>query len=57
MTGRHASATDVDDEALAAQPQQPGSHRADIVPDAEKVPVPATRKPPGRRAAKPKETT
>jgi hypothetical protein len=45
MTGRHASATDADDEALAAQPQEPGAHRA----DAEPTP-PA--EPSGRRATK-----
>ncbi|MGE3193550.1 MAG: hypothetical protein AB7K08_08805 [Microbacteriaceae bacterium] len=46
MTGRHASATDVDDEALAAQPQEPGAHRAEA-----EEPAPSA-KPPGRRATK-----
>jgi hypothetical protein len=32
MTGRHAAAEDIDDEALAETPQEPGAHRADAEP-------------------------
>jgi hypothetical protein len=45
MTGRHAATEDIDDEALAETPQEPGAHRA----DAEPTP---SAKPSGRRATK-----
>ncbi|HEV7740938.1 MAG TPA: hypothetical protein VGO65_00825 [Pseudolysinimonas sp.] len=35
MTGRHASADDVDDQALAALPREPGAHRAPVDPQGD----------------------
>jgi hypothetical protein len=32
MTGRHAAADDVDDQALADQLREPGAHRAPVDP-------------------------
>jgi hypothetical protein len=62
MTGRHASADDVDDQAFADRPYEPGAHAADIDPqgaigdgsvpadaDLQAEPQPEARKT-GRRA-------
>jgi hypothetical protein len=46
MTGRHAAAEDIDDEALSQAPQEPGAHRADAEP------TPPPTKTSGRRATK-----
>jgi hypothetical protein len=35
MTGRHASTDDVDDQALAALPREPGAHRAPVDPQGD----------------------
>jgi hypothetical protein len=35
MTGRHAAADDVDDQALADHPREPGAHLAPVDPQGE----------------------
>ena len=35
MTGRHASADEIDDQALADQPYEPGAHAAPVDPQGE----------------------
>ncbi|MEO8261024.1 MAG: hypothetical protein ABI566_00530 [Pseudolysinimonas sp.] len=46
MTGRHAAATDIDDEAVAdREPQRPPAHRAESDGGA----APVTKKPAARR--------
>jgi hypothetical protein len=50
MSGRHAAFEDVDDEArAAAEPDTPGTHRAEVPPL-----KPPPRKPSGSRATAPK---
>jgi hypothetical protein len=56
MTGRHATASDIDDLALAELPREPGTHRADVDPAAQPAPGDTEKTTARRRAAPQKET-